>query len=102
MKKRKVDILYVQETKWRGNRAKDIGSGYKLLYSGADEIGRNGVRIVFSKDTKKNIVDVERKNGRIMKVKLCCDGHILKVVSAYAPQIGCREEDENKFWREMD
>ena len=73
-----------------------------LLYSGADERGRNGVGIVFSKEMKENVVSVERKNDRIMKAKLCCGGHILNVVSAYAPQIGCSEEDKNKFWREMD
>ena len=102
MERRKVDILCVQETRWRGNKAKDIGGGYKLLYSGANERGRNGVGIIFSKEMKENVVGIERKNDRIMKVKLCCGGHILNVVSAYAPQIGCSEEDKDKFWREMD
>ncbi|XP_066978928.1 craniofacial development protein 2-like [Macrobrachium rosenbergii] len=36
-----------------------------------------------------------------MKVKLCCGGHILNVVSAYSPQGGC-DEVKNRFWREMD
>ena len=61
MDRRKVDILCVQETRWRGNKAKDIGSGYKLLYSGADERGRNGVGIVFSKEMKENVVGVEEE-----------------------------------------
>ena len=102
MERRKVDILCVLETRWRGNKAKDIGSGYKLLYSGADERGRSGIGIVFSKEMKENIVGVERKNERIMKLKLCCGGHTLNVVSAYAPQTRCSEEVKNKFWREMD
>ena len=71
MERRKVDILCVQETRWRGNKAKDIGSGYKLLYSGADERGRSGVGIVCSKEVKENIVGVEKKSERIMTLKLC-------------------------------
>ena len=72
MDRRKVDILCVQETRWRGNKVKDIGSGYNFLSSGADERGRNGVGIVFSKEMKENVVSVERMNKRIMKLKLCC------------------------------
>lgn len=50
---------------------------------------------------KKNVVEVERKSCSIMKVKLCCGGHILNVVSVYAPRVGCDEEVKNRFWREM-
>ncbi|XP_064099434.1 uncharacterized protein LOC135210471 [Macrobrachium nipponense] len=102
MERRRVGILSVQETRWKGNKAKDIGNGYKLLYSGADETGRSGVGIVITKEMKENIVGIERKSERIMKARLCCGGHILNVVSAYAPQTGCSEEVKNKFWRDMD
>ncbi|XP_066990470.1 craniofacial development protein 2-like [Macrobrachium rosenbergii] len=102
MERRKIDILCVQETRWKGNKAREIGSGFKMLYSGTDERGRCGVKVVLSKKMKENVVDVERKSCRIMKVKLCCGGHILDVVSAYAPQVGCDEEVKNRFWREVD
>lgn len=35
MKMRRVNILCVQETRWKGNKAKELGEGYKLYYSGA-------------------------------------------------------------------
>ena len=35
--------------RWKGNKARELGGGCKLLYSGADEGGRNGVGIVLSK-----------------------------------------------------
>ncbi|TRY93881.1 hypothetical protein DNTS_023788 [Danionella cerebrum] len=33
MERRKVDILCVQETRWKGSKARSIGGGYKLFYS---------------------------------------------------------------------
>ena len=35
LKRRRVEIACVQETKWKGNKAREIGEGYKLYYSGA-------------------------------------------------------------------
>ena len=45
--KRKVDILCVQETKWKGRRARNIGDGCKIVYHGEDG-RRNGVGVILS------------------------------------------------------
>ena len=42
MERRGVDILCVRETRWKGERAKCIGGGYKMLYSGSGN-KKNGV-----------------------------------------------------------
>ena len=34
MGRRNIDVMCVQETKWRGNAAKELGKGYKIMYSG--------------------------------------------------------------------
>ena len=36
MERRNVDILCLQETKWKGSKARNIGSGCKIFYNGAD------------------------------------------------------------------
>ena len=42
MKQRNIDILCLQETKWKGSEARNIGDGCKLFYNGGD--GRkNGI-----------------------------------------------------------
>ena len=42
MERRNVDILCLQETKWKGSKTRNIGGGCKIFYNGAD--GRkNGV-----------------------------------------------------------
>jgi len=33
LKRRKVNIYYVQKTKWKGEKAKSIGGGYTIIYS---------------------------------------------------------------------
>ncbi|XP_066958896.1 craniofacial development protein 2-like [Macrobrachium rosenbergii] len=102
MNTRRVDILCVQETRWRGNKAKEIGGGWKLLYSGADENSRSGVGIIVNSELKEKVVEVKRSCSRIMKVKLMLSEEVLNVISAYAPQAGCDEEEKSMFWRELD
>ena len=102
MRKRKIDVLCVQETRWKGNKAKELGDGYKLLYSGANAQGRNGVGIVLSGELKSTVTEVCRKNDRIMRLKICCGGDTVNIISAYAPQGGCTEEEKGTFWSEMD
>ena len=36
MERRNVDILCLQETKWKGSKARNIGGGCKLFYNGSD------------------------------------------------------------------
>ena len=36
MERRNVDILCLQETKWKGSKAWNIGGGCKIFYNGAD------------------------------------------------------------------
>ena len=102
MRKKKIDVLCVQETRWKGNKARELGDGYKLLYSGANAQGRNGVGIILSGELKNKVMEVYRKNDRIMRVKICFGGQTVNVISAYAPQVGCSEEEKGTFWSEMD
>ena len=36
MKKRQLLVLGVQETKWKGDRAVELGEGFKMLHAGGD------------------------------------------------------------------
>ena len=42
-----MGVLCVQETRWKGNKARELGGDCKLFYSGADERRINGVGIVY-------------------------------------------------------
>ena len=101
MQRRKVDVLCVQETRWKGNKARDSGNGCKLYCYGEDG-RRNGVGIILRKDLTKSVLEVRRVSDRAMGMKLEIGGMILNVLSAYAPQVGCELEEKERFWRDMD
>ena len=43
MNRRKLEVVCVQETKWKGDRARALAGGYKMLHAGGD--GKSNVSI---------------------------------------------------------
>ncbi|KAK3532154.1 hypothetical protein QTP86_009025 [Hemibagrus guttatus] len=101
MERRKVDILCVQETRWKGSKACSIGAGFKLFYYGVDS-KRNGVGVVLKEEFVRNVLEVKRVSDRVMSLKLEFEGVMLNVVSGYAPQVGCELEEKERFWSKLD
>ncbi|KAK3507967.1 hypothetical protein QTP70_005997 [Hemibagrus guttatus] len=101
MERRKVDILCVQETRWKDSKACSIGAGFKLFYYGVDS-KRNGVGVVLKEEFVRNVLEVKRVSDRVMSLKLEIEGVMLNVVSGYAPQVGCELEEKERFWSELD
>jgi hypothetical protein len=100
--RRRVNILCVQETKWKGQKVKEVeGSGFKLWYTGTTS-GRNGVGILIDKSFKDGVVDVRRQGDRIILVRLVIGDLVLNVISAYAPQVGLSESSKSQFWEDLD
>jgi exonuclease III len=55
-----VNILCVQETKWKGQKAKEVEDiGFKLWYTCTTST-KNGVCIVLDKSLKDGVVDIKR------------------------------------------
>ncbi|XP_026746110.1 uncharacterized protein LOC113507456 [Trichoplusia ni] len=101
LKRRRINVACLQETKWRGGRAREIGEGYKFYYCGSDG-KRNGVGVVLDNRLKESVVDVKRVNDRLIAVKVIVDDIIFNIVSVYAPQSGCEESVKEKFWNDFD
>ncbi|WP_332309165.1 endonuclease/exonuclease/phosphatase family protein, partial [Candidatus Burkholderia verschuerenii] len=65
MKRRRVNIMCLQETKWKGAKAKILeNTGYKLWYIGKDG-NRNGVGIIVDSEFIEQVVGVTRIGDRI-------------------------------------
>jgi hypothetical protein len=98
----RVNILCVQETKWKGQNAKEVkDTGFKLWYTGNMSI-KNGIGIVLDKSLKDGVVDIKCEGDRIILVKLFVGDLIFNIISAYAPQIGLDESVKMQFWEEFD
>jgi len=58
--RRRVNILCVQETKWTGQKAKEVeDTGFKLWYTGKER-NKNGVGILVDKSLKNGVVEETR------------------------------------------
>ena len=69
MKRRRIDIMGIQETKWGGNSARILGDRYKVIYSG--EVNkRNGVGVIVAEKWTKGVVSMDRVSDRLISVKL--------------------------------
>jgi exonuclease III len=100
--RRRVNILCVQETKWKGQKAKEVeGTGFKLWYTGT-AANKNGVGVLIDKSLKDGVVDVKRLEDRIILVKLVIGDLALNVISAYAPQVGLNENSKREFWEGLE
>lgn len=85
MEQRSLDILCVQETRWKGVKARCIGVGYILwCYGNANK--KHGVGIVLRKDFIDRVVEAQRISDRVMCVRLELDGVMMNIVSAYTPR----------------
>ena len=101
MERRGVDILCVQETRWKGDRARCIGGGYKMWYCGSGN-EKNGVEIILKKEHVDRVVKLWRIIDRIICLKMELDGVMLNVISAYARQVGYIREEKKTFWLDLD
>ena len=101
MVRRGVDILSVQETCWKGGKARCIGGGYKMWYC-VSENKKNGVGIILKKEHVNRVVELWRVTDRIICLKMEVDSVLLHVISAYAPQVGCIRKEKEDFWLGLD
>jgi exonuclease III len=102
MIRRRVNILCVQEMKWKGQKTKEVeDTGFKLWYTGTTT-NENGVCIVLDKRLKDGVLDIKRQGDRIILVKLLVGDLVFNVISAYAPQIGFNESIKRHLWEQLD
>ncbi|XP_055824437.1 uncharacterized protein LOC129892958 [Solanum dulcamara] len=100
LKRRKINIACVQETRWVGSKARDV-DGFKLWHSGGSR-DRNGVGILVDVVLRECVIEVKRISDTMMFIKLVIDRLFVNVVSAYAPHVGLDEEIKRLFWKDLD
>lgn len=99
LKERKLDFCCLQETRWKGGSAKQIGS-YKFFWVGSKG-GDSGVGVMVAQKWTQNVIGVTRINDRLIVVRLSIGKTILNLISVYAPQVGRSMEDKEEFYYEL-
>ena len=95
----RLEVLLIQETKWKGDRARTMMGGYKLLHTGGD--GSNRVGIIVSEEISKTVVRVETWKGRMVMAWLMIRKQMMCVMFVYRPQTGRMEEFRDALERMM-
>ena len=101
LKRRRVSIACVQETKWKDAKAKEIGEGYKMYYFGTSN-NCNGEAVILERECHDQILKVDIISDIIINVRLAYGNSVLNVISAYAPQVGCPQEEKSKFYEHLE
>jgi exonuclease III len=93
-----VNILCVQEIKWKRQNVKEVeDTGFKLWYTDTTT-NKNGVCIVLDKSLKDGVLDIKRQGDMIILVKLLVGDLVCNVISAFTPQICLNESIKRQFW----
>ena len=101
IRKKSLQVVCVQETKLKGSKAREIGAGYKLYYHG-EESKRNGIGIiVLCEELKEGVLAVTRPCDRVMRIKFEIEGKVWHIISCYAPQTRCPQDEKETFWEHM-
>nr|XP_006813171.1 PREDICTED: uncharacterized protein LOC102806937 [Saccoglossus kowalevskii] len=90
LRNRRVDVCCVQEMSWRGEGARMMGvegRRYKLWWKGNnDELG--GVGVLVKEELWEKVVEVRRRNDRVMTIVMAFEEEVMRLICVYAPQRG--------------
>ena len=78
-----------------------MADGYKMLHAGGDG-SSNGLGIIVNVEISKEVVQVERWQGRIIAIWMMIRQQLVCVNCVYGPQIGRTEAEEEAFREEVD
>jgi len=96
---RRMDVVCVQETRWRGSGCRffgAIGKRYKLFWMGS-KAKTNGVGIFVAEIWVNSVVSVKRHSERVLVLKMVLDDCLLNVFTVYAPHSGKPDEKRRDF-----
>ena len=80
MIEKKGTFLCMQETRWKGSKARKNRAGFKLQY----HVWIRRVIVILKEEYVKSVVEVKRVLGRVMSIKMEIEGLMMNVVSGYA------------------
>ena len=85
LRKRKVDMCCLQEVRWRGQGGRFVGFKsriYNPWWFGNN--GEMGIEILVKEKLHEKLVEVRRKNDRMIAMVLVFEEEVITVTCAYA------------------
>ncbi|EYC37573.1 hypothetical protein Y032_0779g2288 [Ancylostoma ceylanicum] len=74
------------------------GDGYKLMYHGTTD--RNGIGVVITEALRSHVTSIDCISDHLT-VKEDIGKTVMRIISAYAPQVGCTPEEKSSFYEDQ-
>ena len=100
MKRRKLDIIGLSETREKKCRRTFIHDNYLFIGSG-ETSGRHGVAIILREQLTSYVSRYSQVNNRIMKISIKTRQGKIALMRVYAPQQGRPQEEKENFYQTL-
>ena len=102
MKRYKLDILGVSESRWTKSARMKTTTGETVLYSGReDDLHHEGVAIIMKKGMEKYLMEWKPVNSRIIQARLKGRQTNLSIIQCYAPTNDSNDRDKEAFYEQL-
>ena len=92
-----IHIIGMAEHRWQGKGHFTSRCGGKVLYSGGERAGQNGVAIYLSKRAAQSLMGYNPVNDRLISVRLRGQAKNVKLIQVYAPTSAATDEEIETF-----
>ena len=89
-----LHILDISEIRWKGSE-KIIKEGKTMLYSGNEEIHRNGVGMILNNEASRSLMGWKPVNDRILTARFKSCHSKTSIIQVYAPTEEAEEEKDD-------
>lgn len=100
MNERKIVIMGLCETRYKGSADMKVHNDYRLLCSGSDD-GRHGVGFLVAPEVARCIDTVDQVDHRIISISLRLGEEGISIVQIYAPQQGRTSAEKEEFYGKL-
>ncbi|GFR75443.1 craniofacial development protein 2-like [Elysia marginata] len=102
MQKYRLNILGISEVRWNGASKYVAPTREVIYYSPRDDgLHREGVALVFDRETNKNLMEWEPINHRTIRARLYSRFAKLTTVQCYAPTEAAADDEKDKFYSKL-
>ena len=95
-----IDILGISKLKWTGMGEFNSDDHY-IYYCGQKSLRRNGVAIIVNKRVRNAVLGCNRKNNRMISVRVQGKPFNITVIQFYAPTSNAEEAEVEWFYEDL-